>query len=225
MSKLRTSYRRSLPHLQPIGATFFVTFRLQGSIPVAQLKTLRDEYAEKTVLLKREASEEMQPLLLHDLRKRFFARYDALLDAVEAGPHWLRDPAIAKTAMKELHRFDGEFYDLLAYCIMPNHVHALFDTSLQLDEGANLDDLESLNFKPLEVIMKRIKGPSAVAANRLLNREGKFWQRETFDHYVRNERELTNIIAYILNNPVKAGWVAHWEDWEFSWRKGLPPRL
>jgi len=81
---------------------------------------------------------------------------------------------------------------------------------------------EALPYKPLEVIMKRLKGPSAVAANRILGREGKFWQRESFDHFVRNERELHNIIAYIFNNPVKAGWAKHWEDWPFNWLRPAP---
>ena len=156
---------------------------------------------------------------MHDERKRYFARYDALLDAIGQGPDYLRQPAIAETVKEQLHRFDGEFYDLLAYCIMPNHVHILIDTSLQVPTDFDTADLESLNFKPLDVIMKRIKGPSAVAANRLLGREGKFWQRESYDHFVRNERELNNIMRYILENPVKVGWVQHWEDWAFSYCK------
>lgn len=218
MQKIKTHYRRNLPHIQPIGATFFVTFRLKGSIPMAMLYQLRQEFEEKKAQLQK-APPELRGLLIHNERKRYFARYDALLDAIREGPDYLRQPDVADTVRKELHRFDGEFYDLLAYCIMPNHVHILIDTSLQLPANFDDADLDSLNYKPLDVIMKRIKGPSAVAANRLLGREGKFWQRESYDHYVRNERELNNIIRYILRNPVKAGWVRHWEEWAFSYCK------
>jgi len=218
MQKIKTRYRRNLPHIQPVGATFFVTFRLKDSIPVAMLSQLRQEFEIKKTLLQKEPPE-LRGLLIHDERKRYFAQYDALLDAIQQGPDYLRQPAIAEIVRQELHRFDGAFYDLLAYCIMPNHVHILIDTSLQLPVSFDDADLESLNYKPLDVIMKRIKGPSAIAANRLLGREGKFWQRESYDHFVRNERELNNIIRYILENPVKVGWAEHWEDWAFSFCK------
>lgn len=218
MQKIKTHYRRNLPHLQPIGATFFVTFRLKDSIPVAILGHLRQEFENKRIQLQKEPPE-LRGLLIHDERKRYFAQYDALLDAIQQGPDYLRQPVIADAIKQELHRFNGEFYDLLAYCIMPNHVHILIDTSLQLPDSFDHADLESLNYKPLDVIMKRIKGPSAVTANRLLGRHGKFWQRESYDHFVRNERELNNIMRYILENPVKVGWVAHWQDWAYSFCK------
>jgi REP element-mobilizing transposase RayT len=39
---------------------------------------------------------------------------------------------IAKIVMDKFHKHDGEWYDLIAYCIMPNHVHVLFDTARQI---------------------------------------------------------------------------------------------
>jgi len=36
-------YRRNLPHIQPPGGTFFVTFRLAGSIPADVLAALHEE--------------------------------------------------------------------------------------------------------------------------------------------------------------------------------------
>jgi len=129
MKKLRTFYRRNLPHIQPIGATFFVTFRLKDSVPLAQLEELREEHRQKIANLKKEDSE-LKGLLIHDERKRFFARYDALLDAIANGPDYLKQPAVAETIVKEMHRFDGDLYRLLAYCVMPNHVHLLMDTSI-----------------------------------------------------------------------------------------------
>lgn len=220
MKEIKTRYRRNLPHIQPVGAAFFVTFRLKDSVPVAMLYQLRQAFEGKKAQLQK-ASPEQRGLLLYQERKRHFARFDALLDAIQQGPDYLRQPNIADTVRKELHRFDGELYDLLAYCIMPNHVHILIDTQLQLPENFDDADFDQLNFQPLDVIMKRIKGPSAVAANRLLGRTGKFWQRESYDHCVRDARELRNIIRYIMNNPVKAGWVESWEEWPFSYCKHL----
>jgi REP element-mobilizing transposase RayT len=119
----------------------------------------------------------------------------------------------------EIHRFDNDLYSLVAYCIMSNHVHLLIDTSLQLPADFDPKKWESLEYKPLDEIMKRIKGPSAVYANRFLKRKGKFWQKESFDHYVRNEKEFWRIINYILNNPVKVGLVENWEDYPFTYLK------
>jgi hypothetical protein len=66
--------------------------------------------------------------------------------------------------------------------------------------------------------MKKVKGASAFYANQFLGKTGKpFWQKDSYDHYVRNEKEWQNIFWYILNNPVKAKLVDKWEDWEFSY--------
>ena len=61
--------------------------------------------------------------------------------------------------------------------------------------------------------------PGAVYANRALERSGKFWQKESFDHYVRDKKEFWRILNYILNNPVKAGLVEKWEDYPFTYLK------
>ena len=90
---------------------------------------------------------------------------------------------------------------------MPNHVHILIKPILK-SEGKPY---------PLFPIMQKHKSYTAVETNKILNRSGKFWQRGYYDHYLRDEKEYFNIIRYILNNPVKAGFVEKYEDWEFSW--------
>lgn len=64
--------------------------------------------------------------------------------------------------------------------------------------------------------MHSIKRHTARQCNRLLNREGRFWQEESYDHCVRNEDELERIIYYVENNPVKAGLAASAALWQFS---------
>ena len=213
---IKTYYRQNLPHIQPLGAAFFVTFRLKDSIPSVKLFQLRKEYEASIANIQGESSA-LEKKFMCENRKRFFAAYDRLLDDAQAGPHYLKQPEIAQLVEKELHRFDGDFYDLVCYCIMSNHVHILIDTSLQVPEGLEYDDFETMEFEPLQNIMKRIKGPTAIYANRLLNRSGKFWQRESYDHYVRNEKEFQNIITYILENPVKAKLVEEWKEYPFSY--------
>ncbi|MGH9859223.1 MAG: transposase [Candidatus Acidiferrales bacterium] len=73
---------------------------------------------------------------------------------------------------------------------MPNHVHAVFSP---------------LALHTLESILHSWKSFTGTAANRLLALSGAFWQREYFDHLVRNQRSLARIVHYVQNNPAKAG--------------------
>jgi putative transposase len=83
---------------------------------------------------------------------------------------------------------------------MANHVHVLLAP-----------------LAPLEQITQQIKGASAREANLILCRTGSpFWQKESFDHWIRNPAELQKIRAYIEHNPVAAGLVARPEDWPWS---------
>jgi len=215
--KVKTYYERNLPHIQAIGDTFFVTFRLKGSIPRIKLKELKENLEERKLEIKRQKSP-FESKLIYEEQKRYFAKYDALLDAVNSGPTYLKEPAIAEIIAKEMHRFDEELYDLIAYTIMPNHVHLLINTSIQLPD-IDMSLWDQLDVEPLNNIMKKIKGPSAIYSNRALGREGKFWQRESYDHYVRNPLEQEKIIAYILNNPVKARLATSWEKHPFTYMK------
>jgi len=67
--------------------------------------------------------------------------------------------------------------------------------------------------------MHSLKGFTATQANRVLRRKGEFWGHESYDHFVRNENELGRIIRYVLNNPVKAGLAARWQDWPWSYSR------
>ncbi|MCB0553358.1 MAG: hypothetical protein KDD02_07385 [Phaeodactylibacter sp.] len=218
---IKSFYRQSLPHIQPLGASFFVTFRLKDSIPRAKLFQLRQDYEESVARIRAEGSP-FQKELIEGERVRLFTEYDNLLDAIQSGPHYLKQPEVAQLVKEEIHRFDGALYRLICYCIMSNHVHILIDTSIQIPECLSFDDFEYMDFEPLQNIMKRIKGPTAIYANRILNRSGKFWQRESYDRYVRNEKEFWNIVAYILENPVKAKLTDDWRKFPHSYLKELP---
>ncbi|MDU0371694.1 transposase [Hymenobacter endophyticus] len=102
-----------------------------------------------------------------------------------------------------LHHFHSKAYKLLCYCIMPNHVHVIVSPPE--------------NAPSLAETLQRIKGYTALQANKLLGRTGQFWQRETYDHIVRNSEEMQRIIAYVVNNPVKAGLVESWEQWPYTY--------
>jgi len=110
---------------------------------------------------------------------------------------------IASLMSSALKFYDIKEYDILCYCIMPNHVHVVFT----LKENARV----------LSKIMKSIKGYSARESNKILGRRGTFWQDESYDHIVRDEKELERIIYYVLNNPVKAGLVDNYEKWGWNY--------
>jgi REP element-mobilizing transposase RayT len=110
------------------------------------------------------------------------------------GRCFMRDPNIAKIVADALRCFHGDRYALLAWCIMPNHVHVLFS----LTDGFTL-----------ETVLHSWKSYSAKEANRRLGRTGAFWQREYFDHVVRSESSLQRIMRYVQDNPLRAG-LSNW---------------
>jgi hypothetical protein len=69
------------------------------------------------------------------------------------------------------------------------------------------------------VILHSLKRHTAREANRLLNRTGSFWEHESYDHYVRDRAEWERIVNYVINNPVKAGLVADWSKWPYSYHR------
>jgi len=203
------SYQRNLPHIQPPGATLFVTPRLYGSLPIAVLEQLQEEYQLRLKTIERIVDPDVRAAELHREHKRQFARLDNLLDQTVDGPHWLRDPRVAEVLREAFHYRDGRVYDLLAFCIMSNHAHVVY-TPLLCDDGS---------YYALSSIMHSLKGRTASKANHILGREGHFWQAESYDHYVRDAQELERIVWYVLNNPVKAGLVDEWSKWPWSYWK------
>ncbi|MEO8725276.1 MAG: transposase [Acidobacteriaceae bacterium] len=91
---------------------------------------------------------------------------------------------------------NGLRYRLFAWCVMPNHVHAIIGV---------------LATSSLEQIMHTWKSFTAKRINRDVARSGAVWQREYFDRLLRNEAEQARAVRYVLRNPEKAGL----RDWKF----------
>ncbi len=198
--RFREYYRRRLPHIQIPGATYFVIFRLKDSLPVKILEQLAAE------------SEQIKKLLpeQRDVEHRcWFGNFDEYLDRCMVGKNFLNHQQICAIVADSLHRRDGQVYDLLAFCIMPNHVHAVF-TPLEKTDGA---------YHSLTEILHSLKRNSAKQANIALGRTVPFWQDESYDHYARDEAELDRIIKYVLRNPVKAGLAPEWTAWPGTYSK------
>ena len=133
---------------------------------------------------------------------RRFRAADRHLDKAESGPVWLRDGRVAKCVLEALRFGETErkLYELHAYVVMANHVHVLLSPRV-----------------PPATITKLLKGFTARKANEILGRTGqRFWQEESFDHWVRNAAEFERIRSYIEQNLVSAGLVSKPEDWPWS---------
>lgn len=105
--------------------------------------------------------------------------------------------------MRAMH--DEEVLNSLAWVVMPDHVHWLF----QLGETMDLSSA-----------IKRFKARSALRVNDYLHRQGKLWQKGFYDHALREDEGVQNIARYIVANPLRAGLVQHIGDyplWDAIW--------
>ena len=167
-------------HRDEAGLTQFVTFRLADSFP----DSLRSEWGH---LLK-----------IEDNRQRC-AELESYLDRGRGECH-LRKPEIARLVEEAMRFFHDDRYDLRAWVVMPNHVHALF-------KGDST---------PMAEILESWKKHTAQKANRLLKRRGEFWQANYWDTYMRDNEHELKTCQYIENNPAKAGLVLDPKTWPWS---------
>lgn len=171
---------KNLPHFDFPGVSQFITFRLANSFP----GSLRAEWSF---------------LLKHCDQAERTRRLEAYLDK-GAGPCFLRNPLIADLVQNALWFRHGIDYDLKAWVIMPNHVHALIQ----------------LWGRPLGEILRNWKSFTSKEANYILKRNGSFWAADYFDRYARSEEHEAKFVRYIENNPTKAKLVRRIEDWQWS---------
>ena len=221
-------YRRKLPHIHSPGSTLFVTFRLADSIPKNVIEKWKQEKIwlekEKERIQKLSQSEkisENQKEDLLDFHRRWFVKFEDILHKEASGNLWLKNKDVADLIADSLKYRDGKVYHLKAFCVMSNHVHVVFkpllnEQSLKEVKGSGRVKFTSSE-KTLGEIMQSLKGYTAHEANKILNRTGQFWEEESYDHEVRNNEELHRIVKYVLNNPVKAGLVKDWREWQWNW--------
>jgi len=205
----KSSYHRNLPHIQPPGATLFVTFRLAGSLPQCVIAQWQKEQRWLRHLAKTNPSHHER--VEAEFERKWFAKFEEILDGASIGPVWLSDERIADIVVGSLRHRDGEVYRLDAFSIMTNHVHAVIKPHPLPGE----EDLE----QSLSTIMQSLKGYTSFNCNQLLGREGEFWAHESYDHWIRDDDEWHRIVAYVLNNPLKAGYVKRWQDWKWNYRR------
>lgn len=212
-------YERDLPHIHPIETALFVTFRLHNSIPdIVYWKWTEELKAEKEYIESLPISSFQKQEMYYREQKLHFKRMDEYLHADNKGEKFLAIPEIGQLVHNKIVGYHEERYNLLCSCVMPNHVHLLFEHYKLNTPVTNVYGKDK-NY-PIAQTMRYIKGSTAKEANSILGMKGRFWQKESYDHYIRNDREMDNVINYILQNPVKAGLVEDWTKWSFTYLVG-----
>jgi REP element-mobilizing transposase RayT len=116
------------------------------------------------------------------------------------GECWLRRPEVAEVAMQAFRFFDGKRYRLDSWVVMPNHVHLIVEVW----------------HTPLASLVQSWKRHISRESNKLLGRNGPFWEREYWDTHIRDEAHLQRARRYIEANPVKAGLAKVAGEWRWS---------
>jgi len=187
---------RRLPHWAQAGAITFITWRTDDSIPAPVLAQWR---ADQCRWLRAHEINPDQPdwrkqlaglpsASREEFQRTFSDRWHEELDAYH-GACVLRQPELAKIVATSLHHFDSDRYVLTDFVIMPNHVHLL---AAFPDEAAMLAQCESW------------KHYTAVQINRALDRKGRFWEQDGFDHLVRSDEWFEHYRRYIAENSNRA---------------------
>lgn len=178
--------RKGLPHFDGGEVTQFITFRLGDSLPKATLVALSNELNTFKGNLEREKHE----------------RIEMYLDQ-GSGSCIMREPKCAQIVQDALIYLDQKRYELLAWVVMPNHVHFLARFHQGQTLAAALHSLKSYTSNELKKIHPELDA---------------IWQKESFDRYIRNEEHYLKTVNYIHENPCKAGLCHSVEDFPFSSR-------
>jgi len=100
-------------------------------------------------------------------------------------------------------------FETVAICILPDHIHALW----QLPDG-DADYASRLSL--LKTGFSRGLPPAKRSRSKIRKREKGIWQRRYWEHAIRNDVDLERHVDYIHYNPVKHGLVTRVADWPYS---------
>ncbi|MDY2943248.1 MAG: type IIL restriction-modification enzyme MmeI, partial [Paludibacteraceae bacterium] len=175
--------RKYLPHIENKQLQT-ITFRLYDSLPSEVLQ----QY--KNMLVNADESSPYQQI------RRLVEQYED----TGYGQCFLRDERVARIVQDALKFNHGKQYQLISWCIMPNHVHVL---------------IEVLPGYSLSTILHTWRSFTAHEANKVLQRTGEFWMEEYYDRYVRDIDHFNNAVRYIESNPIKAGLVSCAGDYAY----------
>jgi REP element-mobilizing transposase RayT len=188
-----------LPHWTRDRAIYHVVFRLADSVP----KQVQEEWsAERKRLDRLIAGNRLTDKEKFEYQRLYTEKIEKYLNSGQ-GECLLSNPDAAEIVAKALQHFDKDRYRLWAWAVMPNHVHVV---------------VEPLSHELAEIVHSW-KSFTSNRINEALGREGAVWQREYYDHIVRNSGSMTRVTNYVEMNPSKAG-LADWLWVKNNWIGG-----
>jgi REP element-mobilizing transposase RayT len=177
--------RGYLPHFDSSHAIQAITYRLHDSLPVQVIEQLKLDASNNDKLK---------------------VKINKFLDK-GYGSCSLGIPEISEIVETNFLYFNRVKYDLIAWVIMPNHIHVM----IKPYEGCSL-----------QLIVKSWKSYTAKECNKISGGNGRFWFPDYWDRFIRDENHFSGAVNYIHNNPVKAGLVESPEKWSFSSARHYP---
>ena len=126
--------------------------------------------------------------------------YFVTMDTRKRNPYFIKT-STAKMVFENIKYYSyASKYDLIAACVMPDHIHFL----IQARENA----------KDLRNLVRDFKKYTTKKSWEL-GIKGKLWQRGYYEHIVRKNESIFVISEYILNNPTKAGLIENRGNYPF----------
>jgi len=196
--EVRIRQRGRLPHWEKDSGLYFITFHLADSLPKPVLEKIAERH--RILIAAQHVGAHLSPSQAVLVAEFNSAKLEEYFDS-GMGSCFLRDPHVGELMADALRFWEGKRYRLLAWCVMPNHVHVVS---------------RMLPGQLLSKVLQGWKSFTARKANEILGRRGAFWQREYYDRLIRDRDELNRAIRYVVRNPERAGL----RGWKWVWSAG-----
>ena len=202
--------RGYLPHYDAKNKGQMISYRLADSLPQEVLKTAGSAGGSPAEQAKK------RKLIEGFLDKGY-------------GSCLLKHPEAAKIVIENWLYFDQKNYDLIAFVVMPNHVHLLIKTYETVSLSQIVHSWKSYTSKELGKLLINADEPSALPGGDLFCSanadepsallgisKSKVWQEDYWDRFIRDQNHFNRVIDYIHNNPQKAGLITEVNKWSWS---------
>ena len=105
-------------------------------------------------------------------------------------------------------------FTLTAYCILQDHIHLIWE--MPTDDANYSMRIGEIKRRFSKKFAAHFGSPKKLRPNQVKRREAGIWQPRFWEHYIRDEDDLSRHIDYVHYNPVKHGLVQQVSDWPSS---------
>jgi REP element-mobilizing transposase RayT len=127
------------------------------------------------------------------------------------------DRALAAPTVSALRHYrDRGFWMVYAYCLMPDHLHAVVRLRIPGRGRTPLWEAEGAPPRELVRLVGQFKSYTTTQVAWKHGLPGSLWQRDFYDRIPRGEEEFRAQCRYVLENPVRRGLVAEWREYPWA---------